>query len=154
MSVTNVSQIFAKAKSELKKGDGKGHTAWKDGEMLAIISSDMEAFMSTMNLLQYSDEMAKHYKNGYAGRFMGFDVIVDNDVAKDSNGYYYPLFGRSKRTVAGGVQQDFKLESGVPVGGFDERYWGKGVFGVKAPLSYLLCTAKLDVHFAIRHRIR
>lgn len=58
----NVHKIFAKAKVELKKGDGKGHTAWSDGNMLAIISTDMEAFLSTQNLLQYSDVMAKHYK--------------------------------------------------------------------------------------------
>lgn len=149
LSVTNCHQIFAKAKSELIKGDNNGHTAWVDGEMIAVISSDMQAFMSTMNLLQYSDEMAKHYKSGYCGHFMGFDVIVDNDVAKDGNGYEYPLFGRSAKTIAGGVQDEFELESGKPVGGFDTCYWGKGVFGVKAPLAYLLCTAKLIVNFAI-----
>lgn len=143
----NVHKIFAKAKVELKKGDGKGHTAWSDGNMLAIISTDMEAFLSTQNLLQYSDVMAKHYKKGFAGTFMGFNVIVDDAICKDSTGNEYPLFGRSGKTLAGGVQDDFALESGKKVGGFDTHYWGKGVFGVKAPLAYLLCTAKLKAEF-------
>ncbi len=143
----NVHKIFAKAKVELKKGDGKGHTAWSDGNMLAIISTDMEAFLSTQNLLQYSDVMAKHYKKGFAGTFMGFNVIVDDAICKDTEGNEYPLFGRSGKTLAGGVQDDFALESGKKVGGFDTHYWGKGVFGVKAPLAYLLCTAKLKAEF-------
>ena len=145
----NVHKIFAKAKVELKKGDNKGHTAWSDGSMLAIISTDMEAFMSTQNLLQYSDVMAKHYKKGFAGTFMGFNVIVDDAICKDSEGNEYPLFGRSGKTLAGGVQDDFALESGKKVGGFDTHYWGKGVFGVKAPLAYLLCTAKLKAEFKV-----
>lgn len=145
----NVHKLFAKAKALLKQGDGKGHTAWREGQMLAIISTEMEAFMSTQNLLQYSDTMAKTYKNGYSGRFMGFDVIVDDDVATDSDGNEYPLFGRSKKTIAGGIQHTLELKSGTPVGGFDTRYWGRGIFGLKAPLSYLLCTAKLKVDFKV-----
>ena len=144
-----VHKLFAKAKSVLKKGDGKGHTAWKNNEMLAIIDTDMEAFMSTQNLLQYSDVMAKHYKNGFAGRFMGFDVLVDDEIAKDKDGNTYPLFGRQKKTIAGGIQDNFELEHGKKVGGFDTHYWGKGVFGVKAPLSYLLVTAKVKSNFVI-----
>lgn len=149
VSKTNAIDIFAKAKILLKKGDGKGHTAWKDGEMLAIVSSDFEAFLSTQHLLQYSDTMAKMYKKGFAGHFLGFNVIVDDDIQKDNDGYEYPLFGRQKHTIAGGIQDDFKLESGKKVGGFDTHYWGKGVYGVKAPLSYLLCSAKLNSSFAI-----
>lgn len=149
VSKNNIADIFATAKMKLKQGDGKGHTAWSEGNMLAIVDTNIEAFMSTQNLLQYSDVMAKHYKKGYKGEFMGFDVIVDDNVCKDSNGNIYPLFGRSKKTLAGGIQDDFALESGKPVGGFNTHYWGKGVFGVKAPLAYLLCTAKLNATFTI-----
>lgn len=145
----NVHKLFAKAKSELKKGDLKGHTAWTENEMLAIIDTDMEAFMSTQNLLQYSDVMAKHYKKGFAGRFMGFDVLVDDELAKDSDGNVYPLFGRQKKTIAGGIQDTFTLESDKKVGGFNTYYWGKGVFGVKAPLSYLLVSAKVKADFKV-----
>lgn len=149
VTADNVHKIFAKAKSLLKKGDNKGHTAWTDGQMLAIISADMEAYMSTLNLLQYSSEMAKHYKKGFAGMFLGFNVIVDDSIVKDTDGVEYPLFGRSGRTIAGGVQDDFQLDSGKKVGGFDTHYWGKGVFGVKAPLSYLLCTARVKAEFKV-----
>ena len=149
ITADNCHKVFAKAKSLLKKGDGKGHTAWSEGNMLAIISTDMEAFMSTQSLLQYSDVMAKNYKTGFAGTFMGFKVLVDDNIAKDSSGYEYPLFGRENKTIAGGIQDAFELESGKKVGGFDMHYWGKGVFGVKAPLSYLLCTAKLNVNFTV-----
>lgn len=145
----NVNRLFAKAKAELKKGDGKGHTAWKDGEMLAIIDTDMEAFMSVQKLLQYSDVMAKHYKKGFAGTYLGFNVIVDDAIKKDEDGNVFPLFGRSAKTMAGGVQDDMKLESGKKVGGFDTHYWGKGVFGVKAPLAYLLATAKVKADFQV-----
>ena len=149
VTTDNIQKIFAKAKINLKKGDGKGHTAWQDGQMIAVIDTNMEAFMSTQSLLQYSDTMAKHYKQGFAGRFLGFDVIVDDNVCKDSSGNVYPLFGRSGKTLAGGIQDDMALESGKKVGGFDTHYWGKGVFGVKAPLSYLLCTAKLSANFTV-----
>lgn len=145
----NIHKLFAKAKSVLKKGDENGHTAWKNGEMLAIIDTDMEAFMSTQNLLQYSDVMAKHYKNGFAGTFMGFNVLVDDEVAKDLQNNKYPLFGREKKTIAGGIQDNFELEHGKKVGGFDTHYWGKGVFGVKAPLSYLLVSAKVIANFTV-----
>lgn len=148
LTENNVHKIFAKAKAELKKGDGK-HTAWVDGQMLAIIDTDMEAFMSTQNLLQYSDVMAKHYAKGFVGMFMGFAVIVDDDVQKDEQGNSYPLFGREKHTIAGGVQDEFKLESGKKVGGFDTHYWGKGVYGIKAPLAYLLVSAKVKSDFQI-----
>lgn len=156
VSDTNIHQIFASAKTALVIGDDKGHTAWKDGEMIAVISPKMEAFMSTMKILQYSDVMAKHYKKGFVGTFMGFAVVVDNNLDKTTETtdggtvtYEYPLFGRAKRTIAGGIQDDFKLESGKKVGGFDTHYWGKGVFGVKAPLSYLLVSAKCLVNFTI-----
>ena len=78
-----------------------------------------------------------------------FDVIVDDNICKDANGNVYPLFGRAKKTVAGGIQDDFELQDGKPVGSFDTHYWGKGVFGVKAPLSYLLVTAKLNTNFSV-----
>lgn len=149
LSSENVNRLFAKAKTFLKKGDGKGHTAWKDGEMLAIIDTDMEAFMSTQKLLQYSDVMAKHFKKGFAGTFLGFNVIVDDAIAKDGDGNVYPLFGRSGKTIAGGVQDDMNIEHGKKVGGFDTHYWGKGVFGVKAPLAYLLATAKVKADFQV-----
>lgn len=144
----NVHKVFAKAKAELKKGDGK-HTAWVDGQMLAVIDTDMEAFMSTQKLLQYSDVMAKHYEKGFVGTFLGFAVIVDDDIQKDKDGNSYPLFGREKRTIAGGVQDEFNLESGKKVGGFDIHYWGKGVYGIKAPLAYLLVSAKVKSDFQI-----
>lgn len=149
VSKTNIADIFAIAKMKLKKGDGKGHTAWFDGQMLAIVDSNVEAFLSTQKLLQYSDTLAKTYKTGYKGDFMGFHVIYDDNICKDSEGNVYPLFGRQGKTLAGGIQDDFKLESGKPVGGFNTHYWGKGVFGVKAPLSYLLCTAKLKADFTV-----
>lgn len=149
VSTDNIKNIFAKAKVELRKGDGKGHTGWVEGEMLAIVNSDIEAFLSTQGLLQYSDVMAKHYKKGFRGTFLGFDVIVDDNICKDANGYVYPLFGRAKKTIAGGIQDDFALQDGKPVGSFDTHYWGKGVFGVKAPLSYILCTAKLSATFSV-----
>lgn len=145
VSDSNISKIFGQASVELQKGDDKGHTGWSEGSMLAIVSPQLHGWMSTMGILQYSDVLAKNYKTGYKGNFMGFDVIVDQNIAKDSSGNEYPLFGRSKRTIAGGIQDEFTLESGKKVGGFDMHYWGKGVFGVKAPLSYLLCTAKLSV---------
>lgn len=141
----NIAEIFAQASVYLQQGDEKGHTAWTDGSMLAVVSPQLHGWMSTMGILQYSDVLAKNYKTGYKGTFMGFDVIVDNNIQKDSSGNEYPLFGRAKRTIAGGIQDEFKLESGKKVGGFDVHYWGKGVFGVKAPLAYLLCTAKLSV---------
>lgn len=149
VTADNVKDIFAKAKIELREGDGKGHTGWVEGEMIAVVESNIEAFLSTQNLLQYSDVMAKHYKKGFRGTFMGFDVIVDDNICKDANGYIYPLFGRAKKTIAGGIQDDFELQDGKPVGSFDTHYWGKGVFGVKAPLSYILCTAKLSATFTV-----
>lgn len=149
VSKTNIIDIFAKAKIELKAGDNNGHTAWSDGNMIAVVNSELEAFMSTQDLLKYSDTMAKNYKKGFAGTYLGFNVIVDDNICEDGDGYVYPLFGRAKKTLAGGVQDDFKLESDKKVGGFDTYYWGKGVFGVKLPLAYLLCTAKLNANFAI-----
>lgn len=147
VTTDNIIKIFQEAKIHLTEGDKKGHTAWFDGQMLAVINSHIEGFLATQSLLQYSDVMAKHYKKGYRGEFMGFSVIIDDNICKDTNGYVYPLFGRSGKTIAGGIQDDFKLESGKPVGGFNTYYWGKGVFGVKAPLSYLLCTAKLNANY-------
>lgn len=148
VTTENIKNIFAKAKAILKHADGI-HTAWKSGQMIAVIDTDMEAFMSTQGLLQYSDTMAKHFKNGFSGTFMGFNVLVDDDIAKDENGNKYPLFGREKKTIAGGIQDNFELEHDKKVGGFDTYYWGKGVFGVKAPLSYLLATAKVKADFKV-----
>lgn len=148
ITTENIKNLFAKAKAVLKQGDNK-HTAWKSGEMIAVIDTDMEAFMSTQGLLQYSDTMAKHFKNGFSGTFMGFNVLVDDEIVKDAQGNKYPLFGREKKTIAGGIQDEFKLKSDVKVGGFDTYYWGKGVFGVKAPLSYLLATAKVKADFVV-----
>ena len=145
----NLAKLFAVVTAKLQRGDGKGHTAWSEGNMLAIVSPEMHGLMSTMGILQYSDVLAKNYKTGYKGSFMGFDVIMDNNLAKDSSGNEYPLFGRAKRTIAGGIQDDFTLESGKEVGGFDTQYWGKGVFGVKTPLSYQLATVKASVTLSL-----
>lgn len=149
VSATNVRDIFAYMKAKFERGDGKGHTAWVDGEMLAIIPPEMQFFLGKMEELKGIESGAKQIIKGYVGELSGWKILCSNNIASPSANQFMPLFGQKGKTLAGGVQDDFKLIDYIPDKSFDTYYKGKGVYGVGAPRADLFGTAIVQTTMSI-----
>ncbi len=149
VSATNIKDIFAYQKAKFERGDGKGHTAWVDGEMLAIIPPEMQFFLTKISDFVGTESGVKNATKGYVGELGGWKILCSNNIASPSSNVYMPLFGQKGKTLAGGVQDDFKLIDYIPDKSFDTHYKGKGVFGVGAPRADIFGTAMVSTTMTI-----
>lgn len=143
LSATNVRDLLAMMQVEFQRGDEKGHHNWVDGKMIAIVPPEFEFFLGKQELWKYVESGHKKIEKGFIGKLSGWDILVSNNIYKDSDGNYYPLFGQRGATLAGGVQKKLDMMSYVPDKRFDTYYKGYGIFGVGAPRADLLGYAKV-----------
>lgn len=149
VSATNVRDIFAYMKAKFERGDGKGHTSWVDGEMIAIIPPEMQFFLTKIEEFKGTESGVKNTTKGYVGELSGWKILCSNNIASPSANVYMPLFGQKGKTLAGGVQDDFKLIDYIPDNSFDIHYKGKGVYGVGAPNATIFGTAMVQTSMTI-----
>ena len=140
---TNAKEILAYMKSLFTTGDKK-HTSWIDGQMIAIVPPEFQYYLSLASDWMHTESGQKKVAKGFVGHLYGWDIFCSNNLAQLEDSSYMPLFGQKGRTLAGGVCKDLSLMSYIPEKRFDTAYKGYGYYGVGAPRSDLLGTAKVS----------
>lgn len=152
LSATNVRDILAYMQAVFKRGDGKGHTNWIDGKMIAIVPPEFQFFLGKIQDLGNVESGHRKMEKGFVGRVSGWDIMVSNNVASTTDSgttTYYPLFGIKGKTLAGGISSDLNTKAYEPEKNFNTRYKGYGLFGVGAPRVDFLGTAKVSATMSI-----
>ncbi|MBR1620285.1 hypothetical protein IJ674_10400 [bacterium] len=141
-------EIFAYMQAKFQRGDGKGHTNWIDGQMVAIVPPEYQFYLGQLEDLKYVESGHQKMAKGYIGKLSGWNIVVSNNVASvtEQNGSisYYPLFGIKGKTLAGGISKNLNMKDYMPEKNFNTRYKGYGLYGVGAPRADFLGTVKIN----------
>lgn len=144
----NAKAVLSFMQAMFKRGDGKGHNSWVDGNMLAVLPPEFQYFLNEADYLKYTESGHKDIKKGFVGKVCGWDIVLSNNI-KNIDGNYYPLFGIKGKTLAGGVSKDLNTKTYEPETNFNTAVKGYGIFGTGAPRSDLLGTAKLKITMSL-----
>lgn len=129
---------------KFQRGDGKGHTNWVDGQMIAIVPPEYEFYLGKLQDYVYVESGHKKMEKGFIGELGGWKIMVSNNIKQDADGSFYPLFGIQGKTLAGGISSNLNTKSYMPEKNFNTRYKGYGLYGVGAPRADFLGTAKIS----------
>lgn len=146
LSESNIRDILSLMATNFKRGDRKGHNNWIDGQMIVVLPPEAEFFLGKQQMYENVESGHKKIEKGHIGKLCGWDILISNNIYKDEDGNYYPLFGQRGKTLAGGVQKNLDMQSYVPDNRFDTHYKGYGVYGVGAPRADLLGCAKITAN--------
>lgn len=152
LTTSNAKKIFSLMATKFQRGDKKGHNAWIDGKMIAVIPPEYEFVLGQLDDLKYTESGQKKVANGFIGRLAGWDIVVSNNVASTTASgttTYYPIFGIKGKTLAGGASKDLSLTSYVPDKSFNTCYKGWGYMGAGAPRADLFGCAKVTIDTSI-----
>lgn len=145
-------EILALMQAKFKRGDGKGHTSWIDGQMIAIVPPEYQFYLGKLEDFKYTESGHRKIEKGYIGELSGWDILVSNDVAQPEEGVFYPLFGIRGKTLAGGVSSNLNTKSYMPEKNFNTRYKGYGLYGVGAPRADFFGTVKVSAPLKLSSR--
>ena len=145
-------EILAYMQALFKKGDGKGHTNWIDGNMVCIVPPEFQFYLGKLDDLKYVESGHEKLAKGYVGHLCGWEILVSNNIAQPEDGVFYPLFGIKGKTLAGGVSSDLSTQFYTPENSFNTRYKGYGLYGVGAPRADFLGTAKISAPLSLSKR--
>jgi hypothetical protein len=145
-------EILAYMQAKFQRGDGKGHSNWIDGQMVAIVPPEYEFYLGKLDDWKYVESGHKKLAKGYIGRLCGWDIVVSNNVANPESGVFYPLFGVKGKTLAGGVSSNLNTQSYIPDKSFNTCYKGYGLYGVGAPRADFLGTVKVSAPLTLSTR--
>lgn len=142
--------LLAYMQAKFKKGDGKGHTNWVDGQMIAIVPPEYQFYLGKLE--QYGNVESGHKKleKGFVGTLSGWDILVSNNIKRNEDGSCYPLFGVKGKTLAGGVSKELNMKHYMPEKNFNTRYKGYGLYGVGAPRADFFGTAKISAPLKLK----
>lgn len=142
-------EILAYMQAKFKKGDGKGHTSWIDGQMVCIVPPEFQFYLGKLQDYVYVESGHKKLEKGFIGKLCGWDIMVSNNIAQPETGVFYPLFGIRNKTLAGGISSNLNTKSYEPEKNFNTRYKGYGLYGVGAPRADFLGTAKIKAELKL-----
>ncbi len=135
----------------MKTKFSRGHngSAWKNGKMIAILPPELIAIMLGMTMLQYTESQVKDVQKGVVLEKAGWKIYESNNIYSPSSGVFQPLFGVEGETLASVIQKDMTLIPYMREESINEAYKGAGMFGVSAPRSDLLGTAKISLSVSL-----
>lgn len=145
LSQDNACKILAWMATKFQRGDNNGHTAWVDGQMMAILPPEFTFYLKQTALWKETEKGIGILEKGQIGRLYGWDIYESNNIAQDASQYYYPLFGQKGQVLAGGASKNPSTEHYRPDDYFRDCYKGYGYYGVGAPRADLLGTAKVSI---------
>jgi hypothetical protein len=138
-------EIFAYMQSKFQLGDNKGHTNWVTGSMIAIVPPEYQFYLGQLDEFYQGVESGhKKIEKGFIGKLYGWDILVSNDLTRNTDGAIYPLFGVRGKTLAGGVSKDLNMQHYTPEKNFNTNYKGYALYGVGAPRADFLGAVKIN----------
>ncbi len=150
LDANTAKDILAYMQAKFQRGDGKGHTSWVDGQMVAIVPPEYQFYLGKLEDLKYVESGHKKMAKGFIGQLCGWDIHVSNNVAQTEDGAMYPLFGIKGKTLAGGVSSDLNMQHYIPEKNFNTRYKGYGLYGVGAPRADYFGTVKIKAPLTLK----
>lgn len=145
-------ELLAYMQAKFKRGDGKGHTNWIDGQMVAVVPPEFQFYLGQLQDYEYVESGHKKLEKGFVGKLCGWDIMVSNNIAQPEDGVFYPLFGIKGKTLAGGVSSNLNTRTYEPEKNFNTGYKGYGLYGVGAPRADFLGTAKISAPLKLKNR--
>ena len=149
LTAQTAKDILAYMQAKFKRGDGKGHTNWIDGQMIAIVPPEFQFYLGKLQDYVYVESGHKKLEKGFVGKLAGWDILVSNNIANPSTNVFYPLFGIRSKTLAGGVSSNLNMKHYMPEKNFNTRYKGYGLYGVGAPRADFLGAVKISAPLSI-----
>ena len=147
ITANNALSLLAYMKSKFSRGHNG--SAWQNGKMIAILPPELIAIMLGMTMLQYTESQVKDVQKGVVLEKAGWKIYESNNIYSPSSGVYQPLFGVEGETLASVIQEDMKLIPYMREESVNEAYKGTGIFGVAAPRSDMLGTAKISLSVSL-----
>ena len=142
-------KLLAYMQAKFKRGDGKGHTNWIDGNMIAVVPPEFQFYLGQLDDYENVESGHRKIEKGFVGKLCGWDIMISNNIAQPEEGVYFPLFGIKGKTLAGGVSSDLNTQHYMPEKNFNTRYKGYGLYGVGAPRADFLGTAKIKAPLSL-----
>jgi len=149
LTANTAKDIFAYMQAKFQRGDGKGHTNWIDGNMIAVIPPEYQFYLGKLDDLKYTEKGADEVRKGYIGHLCGWEILVSNNIASPETNVFYPLFGVRGKTLAGGISSNLNTTYYVPEKNFNTCYKGYGLYGVGAPRADFLGSVKVSAPLAL-----
>lgn len=149
LTAQTAKDILAYMQAKFKRGDGKGHTNWIDGQMIAIVPPEFQFYLGKLQDYVYVESGHKKLEKGFVGKLAGWDILVSNNVANPATNEFFPLFGIRSKTLAGGVSSNLNMKHYMPEKNFNTRYKGYGLYGVGAPRADFLGTVHISAPLSI-----
>jgi hypothetical protein len=135
--------------AKFKRGDGKGHTNWIDGSMIAIVPPEFQFYLGQLDDYEQVESGHRKIEKGFVGKLCGWDILISNNIAQPEDGVFFPLFGIKGKTLAGGVSSNLNTQHYMPEKNFNTRYKGYGLYGVGAPRADFFGTAKVKAPLSL-----
>lgn len=142
-------KLLAFMQAKFKRGDGKGHTNWIDGSMIAIVPPEFQFYLGQLDDYENVESGHRKIEKGFVGKLCGWDIMISNNIAQPEEGVYFPLFGIKGKTLAGGVSSNLNTQHYMPEKNFNTRYKGYGLYGVGAPRADFFGTAKVKAPLSL-----
>ena len=142
-------KLMAYMQAKFKRGDGKGHTNWIDGSMIAIVPPEFQFYLGQLDDYEQVESGHKKIEKGFVGKLCGWDILISNNIAQPEDGVFFPLFGIKGKTLAGGVSSNLNTQHYMPEKNFNTRYKGYGLYGVGAPRADFFGTAKVKAPLSL-----
>lgn len=117
--------------------------AWVTGKMAAFLPPEMTAILNQVPNLTNSEAGHKERAKGWVRELSGWQIYESNNIAADTDGYFYPLFGVIGETTASVKQKNMELIPYMREKSINKAYKGAGVFGVGTARPDKLGTAKI-----------
>ncbi len=140
----NVANMLSVMKAEFQRAK-----AWKTGKMGAFLPPEISALMNQVAGLLNTETGMKQREAGYVGKLAGWQIFESNNIASDSEGNVYPLFGVLGETTASVKQRKLKLHAYMREKSLNQAFKGAGVFGTGCPRPDKLGTIKAKVTLSI-----
>jgi hypothetical protein len=142
-------KLMAYMQAKFKRGDGKGHTNWIDGSMIAIVPPEFQFYLGQLDDYEQVESGHRKIEKGFVGKLCGWDILISNNIAQPEEGVFFPLFGIKGKTLAGGVSSNLNTQHYMPEKNFNTRYKGYGLYGVGAPRADFFGTAKVKAPLSL-----
>jgi hypothetical protein len=142
-------KLLAYMQAKFKRGDGKGHTNWIDGSMIAIVPPEFQFYLGQLDDYENVESGHRKIEKGFVGKLCGWDIMISNNIAQPEQGVFFPLFGIKGKTLAGGVSSNLNTQHYMPEKNFNTRYKGYGLYGVGAPRADFFGTAKVKAPLSL-----
>jgi len=140
----NVGNMLSVMKAEFQRTK-----AWKSGKMGAFLPPEISALLNQVPGLLNTETGMKQREAGFVGKLAGWKIYESNNIATDSDGNVYPLFGVLGETTASVKQRKINLIPYMREKSLNKAFKGAGVYGTGCPRPDKFGTIKAKVTLSI-----